>query len=155
MFLVLIGTGILTQSALSIASMKNVRLKHWHNLFKYQSRCKTIPYQTIATTPVPDGSTGTYERVERLDSAVCRPVLILGPLTEPLINKLTSESPDKFCRCEPGEISIVFCFSFKIIEFIHLLHGIKIWTTCNLAICAVCGIILEKFDRLFCAILGG
>ena len=34
---------------------------------------------------------------------MCRPVLILGALAEPLINKLTSESPDKYCRCEPGK----------------------------------------------------
>ena len=47
----------------------------------------------------------TYERVERLDSSVCRPVLILGPLAEPLINKITSESPDKHQRCQPGTYS--------------------------------------------------
>ena len=45
----------------------------------------------------------TYERVERLDSSVCRPVLILGPLAEPLINKITSESPDRYQRCQPGQ----------------------------------------------------
>ena len=37
---------------------------------------------------------------------VCRPVLILGPLADALINKITSESPDKYCRCETGSCHV-------------------------------------------------
>ena len=49
----------------------------------------------------------TFTRVERLDCKVYRPVVLIGPLAEPLINKLTSESPDKYCRCDPGNLLIL------------------------------------------------
>jgi uncharacterized protein (DUF362 family) len=52
----------------------------------------------------------TYERVERLDISVCRPVLIIGPLQEQLINKLTAESPDKYCHIEPEVVKASMSF---------------------------------------------
>jgi len=32
---------------------------------------------------------------------VTRPILILGPLADAVIDKLSSDYPHKFCRCEP------------------------------------------------------
>ncbi|XP_074647785.1 disks large homolog 5-like isoform X2 [Tubulanus polymorphus] len=48
-----------------------------------------------------DGTMLTYQKVTRLDHVMCRPVLILGPLAEPIVSYLTSEAPDRFTRCEP------------------------------------------------------
>ena len=53
-----------------------------------------------------DGCLVTFTRVERLDCKVCRPVVLIGPLAEPLINKLTSESPDKYARLDPGRSNL-------------------------------------------------
>ena len=54
-----------------------------------------------------DGSVLTFERVERLDSDVYRPVLILGPLADPLVSKLNSESPDRYCRVASGKMWVL------------------------------------------------
>merc|ERR1712018_154267 len=43
----------------------------------------------------------SYIRVERLDYNVTRPILIVGPLSEAVLDKLLSDYPDKFARCEP------------------------------------------------------
>ena len=32
---------------------------------------------------------------------VTRPILIVGPLSEAVLDKLSSDYPDKFARCEP------------------------------------------------------
>ncbi|XP_013400011.1 disks large homolog 5-like [Lingula anatina] len=79
------------------------RKKHQRNNSKDSRELASFSDVSINTDSVPildDGTVLTYQRVERLDYKVCRPVMILGPLAEPLINKLTSESPDKYCRCE-------------------------------------------------------
>merc|ERR1719412_2017386 len=43
----------------------------------------------------------SYVRVERLDYMVTRPVLIIGPLNDVVVDKLLSDYPHKFARCEP------------------------------------------------------
>ncbi|KDR24048.1 Disks large-like protein 5 [Zootermopsis nevadensis] len=43
----------------------------------------------------------SYQRVERLDYPVFRPVLIIGPLAECVTEKLIQDFPDKFTRCVP------------------------------------------------------
>ncbi|XP_063244378.1 disks large homolog 5 isoform X2 [Bacillus rossius redtenbacheri] len=46
----------------------------------------------------------SYQRVQRLDYPVFRPVLIVGPLAECVMEKLTQDFPDKFVRCTPEPI---------------------------------------------------
>lgn len=45
-----------------------------------------------------------YQRVLKVESTNRRPVLILGPLVEPIKDMLLREAPGKYCRCLPGEI---------------------------------------------------
>lgn len=52
-----------------------------------------------------DGSCSTYERVERLDGSLCRPVIIVGAFADAVINKLVSESPDKYLRVDFGKLN--------------------------------------------------
>jgi len=44
-----------------------------------------------------------YQRVQRVESAFPRSVLVLGPLVEASKEMLVKEAPDQFCRCLPGE----------------------------------------------------
>lgn len=46
-----------------------------------------------------------YQRVQKVECTSPRPVLILGPLTDPVKEMLVKESPGKFCRCVLGEFS--------------------------------------------------
>lgn len=46
-----------------------------------------------------------YQRVQRVECSSPRPVLLLGPLVEASKDLLVAESPTKFCRCLPGELS--------------------------------------------------
>ncbi|XP_014776830.2 disks large homolog 5 [Octopus bimaculoides] len=47
-----------------------------------------------------DGYFCGFTKVEKNEGSAIRPVILLAPLAEPLINKLTAESPDKFCKCD-------------------------------------------------------
>ncbi|XP_067286358.1 disks large homolog 5 isoform X2 [Pseudorasbora parva] len=42
-----------------------------------------------------------YQRVQKVESSSRRPVLILGPLVEPIKDMLLREAPGKYCRCLP------------------------------------------------------
>lgn len=46
-----------------------------------------------------------YQRVQKVECTSPRPVLILGPLTDPVKEMLVKESPGKFCRCVLGEFT--------------------------------------------------
>merc|ERR1719192_3161465 len=46
-------------------------------------------------------SINSYVRVERWDFMMTRPVLIVGPLADTVVDKLVSEDPHKFVRCQP------------------------------------------------------
>ncbi|CAH1793992.1 unnamed protein product [Owenia fusiformis] len=79
------------------------RKKHQRNNSKDSRDLPSFSDASINSDSLPildDVSTVAYQKVERLDSKVCRPVLILAPLAESLISKLILESPDKFQRCE-------------------------------------------------------
>jgi len=43
----------------------------------------------------------SYIRVDRLDYLVTRPVLIVGPLADAVVDKLVSDYPHRFVRCQP------------------------------------------------------
>lgn len=53
----------------------------------------------------PDCVSLAYQRVQKVECTSPRPVLILGPLTDPVKEMLVKESPGKFCRCVLGEFS--------------------------------------------------
>lgn len=53
------------------------------------------------SVPILDESILGYTQVEKIEYDQIRPVVLLAPLAEPLIRKLTSESPDKYKFCEP------------------------------------------------------
>ena len=44
-----------------------------------------------------------------------RPVVLLAPLAEALMRKLTSESPDKYKHCEPCELQVTSLFHFDFV----------------------------------------
>lgn len=44
-----------------------------------------------------------YQRVQKVDCAALRPVLILGPLLDVVKEMLVNEAPGKFCRCPLGK----------------------------------------------------
>ncbi|XP_056326070.1 disks large homolog 5-like isoform X2 [Danio aesculapii] len=54
----------------------------------------SMPYLEDCVSPV-------YQRVLKVESASRRPVLILGPLVEPIKDMLLREAPGKYCRCLP------------------------------------------------------
>jgi len=50
----------------------------------------------------PDGLSLAYQRVQKVECLSRRPVLVLGPLSDPVKDMLVQESPGKFCRCVLG-----------------------------------------------------
>lgn len=54
----------------------------------------SMPYLEDCVSPA-------YQRVLKVESANRRPVLILGPLVEPIKDMLLREAPGKYCRCLP------------------------------------------------------
>lgn len=49
-----------------------------------------------------------YQRVQKIDCTSPRPVLILGPLVDPVKDMLVKESPGKFSRCVLGKYLLVY-----------------------------------------------
>lgn len=47
-----------------------------------------------------------YQRVQKVDCTSPRPVLLLGPLMDPVKDMLVKESPGKFSRCVLGEFTL-------------------------------------------------
>lgn len=60
-----------------------------------------------------------YQRVQKVECTSPRPVLILGPLTDPVKEMLVKESPGKFCRCVLGEFTSSRCLSVLQIRGIN------------------------------------
>ncbi|KAM4591727.1 disks large homolog 5a isoform 3-T3 [Odontesthes bonariensis] len=61
-----------------------------------------VALDTISTDSIPfldDCVSLAYQRVQKVECTSPRPVLILGPLTDPVKEMLVKESPGKFCRC--------------------------------------------------------
>merc|ERR1719192_710852 len=48
-----------------------------------------------------DPQINSYTRVEKWDYLLTRPVLIIGPLADAVVDKLVSDYPHKFVRCQP------------------------------------------------------
>lgn len=66
-----------------------------------------------------------YQRVQKIDCTSPRPVLILGPLVDPVKDMLVKESPEKFSRCVLGKSPLVFTWSVISVEiiFVILVYG--------------------------------
>ncbi|KAL2083599.1 hypothetical protein ACEWY4_021372 [Coilia grayii] len=61
-----------------------------------------VALDAISTDSIPfleDYVSLAYQRVQKVECASPRPVLILGPLVDPVKDMLVKESPGKFCRC--------------------------------------------------------
>lgn len=62
-------------------------------------------FQYIFISSALDGVSLMYQRVQRIECSNPRPVLLLGPLVEVCKDVLVKESPAKFSRCPPGELT--------------------------------------------------
>ncbi|ESP04626.1 hypothetical protein LOTGIDRAFT_54957, partial [Lottia gigantea] len=52
------------------------------------------------SVPILDDSIFGYTKIEKQESNMIRPVVVLAPLSDAVINKLIAESPDKYCQCQ-------------------------------------------------------
>ncbi|XP_028323991.1 disks large homolog 5a isoform X2 [Gouania willdenowi] len=89
-----------TLSAAARRSFFRRKQKHKRNSSKDSK--EMVALDTISTDSIPffeDSVSLAYQRVQRVECASPRPVLVLGPLTDPVKEMLVKESPGKFCRC--------------------------------------------------------
>lgn len=56
---------------------------------------------TDSVSYMEDCVSAAYQRVQKVESTNPRPVLLLGPLVEPIKEMLLREAPGKYCRCLP------------------------------------------------------
>lgn len=81
------------------------RRKHKRNNSKDSREFNSFSDASLNSDSVPqldDFSVYTYTKIERIEYKKIRPVILLAPLSDPLINKLSSESPDKYVACQPA-----------------------------------------------------
>ncbi|KAK3089838.1 hypothetical protein FSP39_006961 [Pinctada imbricata] len=73
--------------------------KHKRNNSKDSREFNSFSDASLNSDSVPildDLAVFKYTKVERMEYKLTRPVILLAPLAEPLINKLSAESPDKY-----------------------------------------------------------
>ncbi|XP_075894558.1 disks large homolog 5-like isoform X2 [Nelusetta ayraudi] len=78
------------------------RRKQKHKRSSSKDSKETVALDAISTDSIPfldDCVSLAYQRVQKVECTSPRPVLILGPLTDPVKEMLVKESPGKFCRC--------------------------------------------------------
>ncbi|KAM8852829.1 disks large homolog 5a isoform 2-T2 [Synchiropus picturatus] len=78
------------------------RRKQKHKRSSSKDSKETVALDTISTDSIPfleDCISLAYQRVQKVECTFPRPVLVLGPLTDPVKEMLVKESPGKFCRC--------------------------------------------------------
>ena len=82
---------------------------------------------SLASSSHPESSTLTragsshllsYLRLEKRESHFVRPVLILGPFAQSIIEKLSSDHPSKFVQCTPEYMNS----DLKTVEKVELMH---------------------------------
>uniref|UniRef100_A0A672GZB6 Discs, large homolog 5b (Drosophila), tandem duplicate 1 n=1 Tax=Salarias fasciatus TaxID=181472 RepID=A0A672GZB6_SALFA len=91
-----------TLSAAARRSFFRRRLKHKRSGSKDGKDLMAL--DAISTDSLPlteDGVSLMYQRVQKVECASPRPVLVFGPLVEASKEMLVKEAPDKFCRCLP------------------------------------------------------
>uniref|UniRef100_A0A674AU02 Discs, large homolog 5a (Drosophila) n=1 Tax=Salmo trutta TaxID=8032 RepID=A0A674AU02_SALTR len=89
--------------SLSAAARRSFfRRKHKHKRSGSKDGKELVALDAISTDSIPfleDCVSLAYQRVQKIECASPRPVLILGPLSDPVKDMLVKESPGKFCRC--------------------------------------------------------
>ncbi|KAL0964592.1 hypothetical protein UPYG_G00326160 [Umbra pygmaea] len=89
--------------SLSAAARRSFfRRKQKHKRSSSKDGKELVALDAISTDSIPfldDCVSLAYQRVQKVECGSPRPVLILGPLTDPVKDMLVKESPGKFCRC--------------------------------------------------------
>ncbi|XP_054653862.1 disks large homolog 5a isoform X2 [Dunckerocampus dactyliophorus] len=78
------------------------RRKQKHKRSSSKDSKEMVALDAISTDSIPfleDCVSLAYQRVQKVECTSPRPVLVLGPLTDPIKEMLVKESPGKFCRC--------------------------------------------------------
>nr|XP_020458848.1 disks large homolog 5-like [Monopterus albus] len=78
------------------------RRKQKHKRSSSKDSKEMVALDAISTDSIPffdDCVSLAYQRVQKVECTSPRPVLILGPLADPVKEMLVKESPGKFCRC--------------------------------------------------------
>ncbi|KAJ8318863.1 hypothetical protein KUTeg_003954 [Tegillarca granosa] len=78
------------------------RRKHGRNNSRDSREFTSFSEASLSSESVPilDDMSMAYTRVERMEYKKIRPVILLAPLADALINKLASESPNKYHSCD-------------------------------------------------------
>ncbi|XP_069394128.1 disks large homolog 5a isoform X7 [Paralichthys olivaceus] len=92
-----------SSKTLSAAARRSFfRRKQKHKRSSSKDSKEMVALDAISTDSIPfldDCVSLAYQRVQKVECASPRPVLVLGPLTDPVKEMLVKESPGKFCRC--------------------------------------------------------
>ncbi|XP_078144883.1 disks large homolog 5a isoform X3 [Centroberyx gerrardi] len=92
-----------SSKTLSAAARRSFfRRKQKHKRSSSKDSKEMVALDAISTDSIPfldDCVSLAYQRVQKVECTSPRPVLILGPLTDPVKDMLVKESPGKFCRC--------------------------------------------------------
>uniref|UniRef100_A0A672MJT8 Disks large homolog 5-like n=1 Tax=Sinocyclocheilus grahami TaxID=75366 RepID=A0A672MJT8_SINGR len=92
-----------SSKTLSAAARRSFfRRKQKHKRSSSKDGKDVIALDAISTDSIPfldDFVSLAYQRVQKIDCTSPRPVLILGPLVDPVKDMLVKESPEKFSRC--------------------------------------------------------
>ncbi|XP_068069013.1 disks large homolog 5a isoform X3 [Danio rerio] len=92
-----------SSKTLSAAARRSFfRRKHKHKRSSSKDGKDVVALDAISTDSIPfldDCVSLAYQRVQKIDCTSPRPVLILGPLVDPVKDMLVKDSPGKFSRC--------------------------------------------------------
>ncbi|XP_034408178.1 disks large homolog 5a isoform X2 [Cyclopterus lumpus] len=92
-----------SSKTLSAAARRSFfRRKQKHKRSSSKDSKEMVALDAISTDSIPfldDCVSLAYQRVQKVECASPRPVLIIGPLTDAVKEMLVKESPGKFCRC--------------------------------------------------------
>ncbi|KTG34477.1 hypothetical protein cypCar_00007641 [Cyprinus carpio] len=92
-----------SSKTLSAAARRSFfRRKPKHKRSSSKDGKDAVALDAISTDSIPfldDFVSLAYQRVQKIDCTSPRPVLILGPLVDPVKDMLVKESPEKFSRC--------------------------------------------------------
>ncbi|XP_046884639.1 disks large homolog 5a [Hypomesus transpacificus] len=92
-----------SSKTLSAAARRSFfRRKQKHKRSSSKEGKEQVALDAISTDSIPfleDCVSLAYQRVQKVECPSPRPVLVLGPLTDPVKDMLVKDSPGKFCRC--------------------------------------------------------
>uniref|UniRef100_A0A7N9CZX5 Disks large homolog 5 n=1 Tax=Macaca fascicularis TaxID=9541 RepID=A0A7N9CZX5_MACFA len=91
-----------TKTLSAAARRSFFRRKHKHKRSGSKDGKDLLSLDAFSNDSIPlfeDSVSLAYQRVQKVDCAALRPVLILGPLLDVVKEMLVNEAPGKFCRC--------------------------------------------------------